>query len=256
MLAGVIFGTLAIAWIAYLVPEFLARRGQVDQLDQAAIDQFAESMQVVRRSGDSPSGFLTDSGAEVSTPHTRRAARHDLRQLSRISTKRRRVGLLVHLGLVIAGVVLPFVLPISHWWTALPVGLLVGWLVVSRISVVSVGRLLAEARAEIDFGDEEDTIVIAEAPVVETAASSAAETERSIEITGPIGETLGSLWDPIPVTPTTYVSRPLLPRSVRTIDLSAPVAASELGVPVTAEKPSLDQPELPGLRQLPRAVGE
>ena len=78
------------------------------------------------------------------------------------------------------------------------------------------------------------------------------ETERSVEITGPVSDTLGSLWDPIPVTPTTYVSRPLLPRSVRTIDLSAPVASSELR-PVIAERPAERVSDEDGL---PRAVGE
>ena len=49
--------------------------------------------------------------------------------------------------------------------------------------------------------------------------------------------TTGALWEPIPVTPATYVSQPLLPRTVRTIDLSAPVAASAPVVP-TADNPA------------------
>jgi hypothetical protein len=36
----------------------------------------------------------------------------------------------------------------------------------------------------------------------------------------------GSLWDPLPVTLPTYVSKPRATRSVRTIDLSAPGVAS------------------------------
>ena len=73
-------------------------------------------------------------------------------------------------------------------------------------------------------------------------------------LAGSIGESLGSLWDPIPVTPTTYVSRPLLPRSVRTIDLAAPVASSELGVPVTAERPVRGRDD--ARDELPPAIGE
>lgn len=236
MLAGVIFGIIAIAWIAYLVPYFLARRAQDSTIDDAVIDQFAESMHLVRRSGESTPGFLVDSGAEVSTPHTRRAARYNLRRASRIALRRRRRGLLVNLLLVAVGVAVPFFLPISHWWTAAPVGLLVGWLVLSRVSVHTVNRMLAADRAQATFGDEEPTIVIAEA-IDEDTVSVVPETERSVEIAGPAHGSLGSLWDPIPVTPTTYVSRPLLPRSVRTIDLSAPVSASELRLPVTAERP-------------------
>jgi hypothetical protein len=36
----------------------------------------------------------------------------------------------------------------------------------------------------------------------------------------------GTLWDPLPVTLPTYVSKPRATRSVRTIDLSAPGVAS------------------------------
>lgn len=247
---GVIFGVIVIAWIAFLVPDLLSRKGDPGLLDQQTIDQFAESMQVVRRSDQAAPGFLTDSGARVSTPLTRRAAKRDLRAAAKVSVRRRRVGLLAHLVLLVVGVVVPFIAPISHWWTALPGAMLVGWLAISRYSVVSVQRMLDERRREIDFAGDEDTIVItADAP--QESVQFATETERSIEITGPIGETLGSLWDPIPVTPTTYVSRPLLPRSVRTIDLAAPVASNELRVPVTADQPALIADD-----ELPRAVGE
>ena len=59
--------------------------------------------------------------------------------------------------------------------------------------------------------------------------------EVSVELTGPV-ESTGSLWDPIPITAPTYVSQPLAPRTVRTIDLSAPVASGSV-VPVTADRP-------------------
>lgn len=262
MLTGVIFGAIVIAWIAYLVPYFLARRDQGGVIDEAAIDQFAESMKLVRRSGETPTSFLTDSGAQVSTPLTRSAAHHNLRQLARTSVKRRRRGLVLHVVLLAAGVAVPFFLPISHLWTLVPAGMFVGWMIVSRISVVTVRRLLDAERAELRFGDDEPTIVIAE-DTGEDTMGIFAETERSIEITGPIQDTLGSLWDPIPVTPTTYVSRPLLPRSVRTIDLSAPVSSSELATPVTAERPAMlvdpadeQVTEVLDRDDLPRAVGE
>lgn len=45
---------------------------------------------------------------------------------------------------------------------------------------------------------------------------------------------MGSLWDPIPITRPTYVSAPLAPRTVRTIDLSAPVPPAA-ATPVTAD---------------------
>jgi hypothetical protein len=63
-------------------------------------------------------------------------------------------------------------------------------------------------------------------------ADDIADHEHSIELSVPIVP-VGSLWDPIPITRPTYVSKPLASRTVRTIDLSAPVPAASL--PVTAD---------------------
>lgn len=49
------------------------------------------------------------------------------------------------------------------------------------------------------------------------------------------------LWDPLPITVPTYVSKPLAPRTVRTIDLSAPdvTSSGRRSVPVTADAPEV-----------------
>lgn len=262
MLTGVVFGVIAILWIAYLVPWILSRRDAAGTLDEATIEKFADSMKLVRRSNDYEPVFLIDSGAEVSTPLTRRAARRDLRRATEIATRRRRIGMIMHLLLVVAGVIVPLVVPaIPQLWTLVPVAMLMGWVVLSRLSVVSLNKLLDARRAELSFGGYEDTIVISEAGFEHSGRVSQDDTERSIEITDQLPDTLGSLWDPIPVTPTTYVSRPLLPRSVRTIDLAAPVSSSELVTPVVPQLPAerpivLDAPDAPEADELPRAVGE
>ena len=257
-MTGVVFGVIAILWIAYLVPWVLSRRETTGALDEETIEQFADSMKLVRRSNDYEPVFLVDSGAEVSTPLTRRAARRDLRRASAIATRRRRIGMIVHLLLVVVGVALPLVVPaIPQIWTLVPVAMLLGWVVLSRLSVVSLNRLLDARRAELHFGGAEDTIVIAEEPVVEHSIGLVHDDqERSIEITDQLGETLGSLWDPIPVTPTTYVSKPLLPRSVRTIDLAAPVSSSELATPAAPRVPDEELTVALDQEDLPRAVGE
>ncbi|GAA2181068.1 hypothetical protein GCM10009785_14460 [Brooklawnia cerclae] len=279
MLTGVIFGTIVVAWIAYLVPWYLGRRDQGAQLDDDAIDGFADSMHVVRRGSDGfgGQGFLTDSGADVSTPLMRRAARFDHRRAMQIAVKRRRLGLVVHLSLVVIGAIIPFFAPLPHTWSLIPVGLLFVFLILSRISTVTVNRMIAERRASVSCTSAEPTVLISPGSDEETTALTANETERSIRLSDS-PDTIGSLWDPIPVTPTAYTSRPLLPRSVRTIDLAAPVASSEVRVPVTAdqqppagvaeqaspqdaqdeqasavEDPEAQQDELP---DMPRAVGE
>lgn len=254
-MTGVIFGAIVVVWLIILVPQYLGQHDQQGRIDERTIDEFADSMRVIRRSGEADADFLSDSGAPVSTPCTRRAARRDLHAISHTSMRRRKVGLLVHLVMVAVGVALPFVLPISHWWTALPIGLLIGWIVLSRISVVTIDRMLAAEREELEFGNEEMTVVIG-GSAMSHEDEHTTETERSIDLDGPLADNLGSLWDPIPVTPTTYVSKPLLPRSVRTIDLSAPVSSSELGMPVTAERPVAQSDDSSAQDELPRAVGE
>ena len=80
------------------------------------------------------------------------------------------------------------------------------------------------------FAEDEDTTVI---DLTDREATE--NIEISIDLSMPT--TLGALWDPIPVAPPTYVQQPLLPRTVRTIDLSAPVAPASPLVP-TADNPS------------------
>ena len=142
---------------------------------------------------------------------------------------------------------------------AIPAGLLVAFVAVARFSVVAMHRSLDARAAALQegFDEAEDTTVIDL-----TDAEATESVEISVDLTVP--PTLGALWDPIPVTPSTYVSQPLLPRTVRTIDLSAPVVASVV-VP-TADHPSADAEESgeiaapaddSNLRPFrPRAVGE
>jgi hypothetical protein len=54
----------------------------------------------------------------------------------------------------------------------------------------------------------------------------------------------GALWEPVPITMPTYVSKPLAPRTVRTIDLSGPVVTptSRPTIPVTADAPPSKSP--------------
>ena len=96
-----------------------------------------------------------------------------------------------------------------------------------------VYRRLDAKLADIELSDDEETISIALPDTSLGQDDLLAEHELSIEISGPVPTM--SLWDPIPVTPITYVSRPLTPRTVRTIDLTAPNTAGPVA-PVTADE--------------------
>lgn len=242
-LTGVIFGVIAVAWLVYLLPYFLRRQNdpEFDEFDPAA--PFSASVTIVR-SGMSLA-TAEEGAAVVSTPLTRRAALYELTQIERqAATRRRRV--LVVLTLALFAVSVPAALGVLAWWTPIaPAGLLLLFLVVARFSVRAMRRDLDARARRVGAAGDEQTIAIAVLTEDEDAA------EASVELSAPISKP-GSLWDPIPITTPTYVSKPLAPRTVRTIDLSAPAVPIST-VPVTAD-PLPGQIEDDGDQR--RAVGE
>lgn len=255
--AGVVFGAIAVLWVAYLVPWFASHRDAVDVGPSDENDRISESMRIIRRSGEG----VADPTLEISTPLTRRTAMRDIQLTARQAAKRRRsvMWLLLASGAAAGGA--SYALSGVPWWAgAIPVGSLIVYLFVARFSVRRMARVLDRASESVQQGWEHDTIVF---EVPEELRSSKVTEEFSIELTGPI-ETTGSLLDPIPVTAPTYVQKPLVPRTVRTIDLSAP-ARPVPAAPVTADAPiehdadagedteAMDPDELGQLR---RASGE
>jgi hypothetical protein len=235
---GVIFAAIAIAWLAYLVPHFVRGRDGDDELleDSDPSDRFSDSMRIVRH-GTAP---LLDqdleeiASFEVSTPQTRRVAVKDLRRLERLAAARRRrvlLGLLVALSAVI-GVCGAQLLP---WWsTAIPGGLLLIFIVIARISVRIMLKGLDARYRDIRHGSNESTIFLSRKDFAASGADAHSASGRAKSAGSP-----GILWDPIPITLPTYVSKPLAPRTVRTIDLSGPgvLTPARHEVPVTADAP-------------------
>jgi hypothetical protein len=236
---GVIFAAIAIAWLAYLVPHYVRRRD--DETIEEPVDptnRFADSMRVVRH-GTAP---LLDQDLEeietyeVSTPQTRRAAIDDLRRRESLAAlRRRRVLLVLMAGIsLVIGVCAVELIP---WWSiAIPGGLLVIFVVVARISVTFMTRSLDARYRQIAHGSDESTIFLS----VKKAEDRLAKTSDSATEDGDASESKsGVFWDPVPITKPTYVSKPLAPRTVRTIDLSGPpvAPANRPEVPVTADAP-------------------
>ncbi len=110
-------------------------------------------------------------------------------------------------------------------------------MIVSRFSVKAMRRDLDARYSEICRGGEEATVFLSrkqDAPVVGQRAG------RGDERAGRNASGRSGLWDPIPITVPTYVSKPLAPRTVRTIDLSGPgvTSSGRLSLPVTADAPA------------------
>ncbi len=253
MLAGIIIFVAVAAGLAFGLSWLAHHRRTPDEIDGDPTTRFSDSMRIMHR--DVVKQSDTSDAVEVSTPLTRQSELTELRLRAAAAARRRgriAVGLLIAsvvlFGLSVAGVV-PF------WSIAIPVGLLAAFLVFARFSVRTMHELL-DSRAERvreGFG-EEDTCTI-------DLGRDEESLEISVDLRAPHHG--GALWDPIPVTAPTYVSKPLVPRTVRTIDLSAPVIITSSVVP-TADHPDNDVEEIEledsgrtNVHQLhTRAVGE
>lgn len=232
-LTGLIFGAIAAIWLVFLVPYYLRQRGEDLETEESEVP-FGSAVTIVTTGA---SLAEADPGlAEVSTPLTRRAQLRELAQIdARAAQRRRRVLLVLLLGqLVVATLVL---LQLLQWWTVLiPAALVIAFLVVARFSVRAMRADLARRAEAIRECPSEDTIAISLSP------ADVATHAHDVELTGPIVP-VGSLWEPIPITRPTYVSKPLPARTVRTVDLSAPIVPPALPVtadPITA--PAAEEP--------------
>ncbi len=218
-LSGLIFVALAIAWAAYLIPKAL--RHHDDVVRGRSVDRFSQRMRVLARREPVSArmarlvvpGARTGAGADVvvepsgaaASPDEQYAAR---RLASARATKRRRRVLSVLLLAVVAVAAACGTGRLSWPYVAIPAALLVAWLVACRLMVKKERSWVPVTVAgpeDAEVVDGEETAPTG--PIATVATAEAAEAE--------------GLWDPVPVTLPTYVSKPAARRSVRTIDLDS-----------------------------------
>lgn len=238
-LSAVIFVALAVAWAVYLVPKALKHHDEA--VRGGSVDRFSHTMRVLARRepaaepaggqdgrpvatpGRVPSAPVVETTAARPTPAQIKARR----EASRRATQRRRRVLGVILGLNLIVVALAATVSISWWYVALPATLLVAWLVACRVMVKSERRpfevrVTAPVAAMNDETGEIE-LVPASFEVARNAQGFdevAAEAETSISMAAATVDP--TLWDPLPVTLPTYVTKaPAARRSVRTIDLES-----------------------------------
>jgi hypothetical protein len=241
-LSALIFVALAVAWAVYLVPKAL--RHHDDVVRSRSVERFSHSMRVLARrepvSRKSARLVVTPGrpaaeASVVTKPHHEPEAQpvapqvpvtpdriRAQRAAAKRATKRRRNVLAVILvaNLATAGVAAFGV--IAWWYVAIPVGLLVAWLVTCRIMVKGErSRMVAPAsRIPVEKPAEEVK--------VETPEDGAPAEDEALDEIDPLADTSAgmaaivdpALWDPVPVTLPTYVGKPAATRrTVRTIDL-------------------------------------
>ena len=209
-LSGLIFVALAVAWAAYLIPKAL--RHHEDVVRGRSVDRFSQSMRVLARREP-----VTARAARLVVTPARDQARqvdppsieeqHATRRTAARTAIKRRRRVLALLVLAIAGTVALAVVQRLAWpYVVIPGVLLVGWLVACRLMVRKERSWHPVDVVEADLTGEIT-------PVPSDTADRAAGTPE--EARDP------KLWDPVPVTLPTYVSKPPARRSVRTIDLDS-----------------------------------
>ncbi|MGL5825788.1 MAG: divisome protein SepX/GlpR [Nocardioides sp.] len=225
-LSALIFVALAVAWAAYLIPKALSQHVEADAT--RSVERFSSRLRVLaRREPAGPRVTLPAASRDTAGPTELRARRL---AIHRATKRRRRVLSLLVVACVVVGGLAGYG-TIDSWYAAIPAGLLLAWLVTCRLMVKreasvwapreplvrassAVTRAADDAsRIHPDDGADLDTEVMS--PVAATA--SRVDPRRVVTETAD-----PSLWDPVPVTLPTYVSKPAATRrTVRFIDLES-----------------------------------
>jgi hypothetical protein len=242
-LSALIFVALAVAWAVYLVPKALKHHDDVAR--SRSVDRFSHTMRVLARRepvnrrnarlvvtpGRPASAAVVVTKGGSAAPVEARARRE---AANRAARRRRRVlGTIVLANLVVVALA---AFGVVGWaWTAVPGGLLVAWLVACRLMVrreravptpvatpvrtpVSEAPVAAETvlPAEAVVGVAAVAAVVADTPESAARVADLEDTSSMAPVADPM------LWDPVPVTLPTYVTKPAARRrTVRTIDLDA-----------------------------------
>jgi hypothetical protein len=242
-LSGIIFVVLAVGWAGYLIPKALKHHD--DLAMSRPVDTFSDSVRVVgasakpaRRPAVSTSAAATDSAAPgpvlpvppAPVAATRPAPPHTIsRDAARRAARRRRRVLLVLLLALVAVAVTSYLAYTPWWSTAVPGVLVLAFLVVARLTVRAQQVRRAAPDQTLRTGPAE-----AVEPVAASHATAPAEVEPDLgredtqgfsreelaeAVAAPVLEE-GGLWDPLPVTLPTYVTKPRARRTVRTIEIT------------------------------------
>jgi hypothetical protein len=256
-LSGVIFVVLAVAWAVYLIPKALKHHDEVART--RSIDRFSSAMRVLARrepvnrrdarlvvvpgrAADNPR-VVTPRPSTRATELPEHVRRGAARAAARAAARRRRriLSFLVLSTLLVTGLAAFAVVP---WWSvAVPAGLTVLYLVLCRTQVRRERDAAWDADLASSMADLEDAEPARRAAVRVEASYGVARPavlnaqgfaevdgeEDTVAIDVPVLDAVlvpttdgGSLWDPLPVTLPTYVSKPKARRTVRTIDLNEP----------------------------------
>ncbi|MGH3474567.1 MAG: divisome protein SepX/GlpR [Aeromicrobium sp.] len=238
---GLIVAFVVAIWAAYFVPLVLRR------YDEASTSSSLEDLSPLSRVINRPTTDSEEVDAPEPTPAVDEPAPQVTRSSARLAARRRRRTLLTLLAAtaIVGGLVGFRVIPI--WSIAIPVGLVLAWLVACRVQVrhergVSTKRVKKSKRSKrstkatsaSSADDDESTVIVSgqvedvnpgRRHIMESIPLESDALDEQLVIAAPSVATTGDLvWDPLPVTVPTYVTKPRAGRTVRTIDFAQPGA--------------------------------
>jgi hypothetical protein len=247
---GLIVAFVVAIWAAYFVPLVLRRYDEAST--SSSLETLSPLSRVITRpmatalddSGDAetpePTPAVDEPSAEVEAGPERAPRPMETRSAARLAARRRRRTLLTLLTAtaIVGGLVGLRVVPV--WSVAIPVGLVLAWLVACRVQVrhergISRPRVPTTTKSAASGSkDAESTVIVsgqvedvnpARQHVMESTPLEADALDEQLVIAAPSVATTGELvWDPLPVTLPTYVTKPRAGRTVRTIDFAQPGA--------------------------------
>ncbi len=240
-ITSLIFVALAVAWAVYLVPKALQHTDEVSR--STSVERFSSALRVLSRNEAAAETASVDAAATSTAPGIDPAARERRPSAARIRARReaarraaqRRRRVLGTLLVLNAAVALAAAFGVIGWaWQAAPAALLVAWHDASRLMVRS-----EQAQAEVWAPTRVRIPRRPDSPVTASPADQESDevpTETVVDRNEQGFDEVGSdadtstieavredLWNPVPITLPTYVTKdPAARRTVRTIDLTAP----------------------------------
>lgn len=232
--SGLIIAFVVAVWAAYFVPLVLRRYDEAGR--NASVEEAGSTGRVITPNRPAAPA-VQEPEAEVEEATALRPTRTLDRPAARLAARRRRRTLLTLIGLLIVTTVVALVGVLPELVIIAPVALIAAWLVACRIQVRGELGLSKPRRAEraddapLAMADE-DTIIVSgqfedvdpgRVHVMEKAELEVDSLDDQVVIAVPSASTSGeALWDPLPITVPTYVTKPRAGRTVRTIDFSTP----------------------------------
>ncbi|GAB3811965.1 hypothetical protein [Kribbella italica] len=243
---GLIYVAIVAAWAAYLVPMMLKRNDEASKRRSAEAYSSSAARVLSRTDGGyavraPATGVTTSAGTTVTGTSAHGATvtaalapqaeppphRYVPNRARRVAAMRRRRVLSI-LTLSLLSMTALAGLGMLLWWSvSIPAGLIVAFVVLTRVQLRRQARertaFVAERRAQAAARHDRGPAV---------APPSSPDNEMTVEVKLPVAEpakpepkpvSSEGLWDPVPVTLPTYVLKEKAPdRTVRTINLSGP----------------------------------